>query len=350
MELDCTTVGSERINIADSIGHYDDSNTAIIFPSGDRISIYAGGVGFLDMHETTQDVMYIGNGPLGTGADIDIYIGTNNAIFIEGSSGNITIQDQMNLDKTGTADAGTQYPSQDLILTGSVWDTTNTQAEDRTITISNICGSGVNGSEPYRLAIEDNSGNEFVSFHGQTQTVGIGTGATSAGVQLEIKSTGVQQARIWSTDNDLAKFWLRSGNATGSLYVDNNTNKLTIDGGGYVVEIDGANSRVSYNGASDSIIYNKMYSRNVNDDASITLPSFTNGCWGFCMIGNNEEYAFFVVDDDGDVTLINNSANVVANADTDANLCIGTSATEEPLVVKNRLGGAKTIFMLIWHN
>lgn len=51
-----------------------------------------------------------------------------------------------------------------------------------------------------------------------------------------------------------------------------------------------------------------------------------------------EAYAHFLIDGDGDVTLISNSSNVVANADTDTKLCLGISASQEPLVIKNRLG------------
>ena len=51
-----------------------------------------------------------------------------------------------------------------------------------------------------------------------------------------------------------------------------------------------------------------------------------------------EAYAHFLIDGDGDVTLISNSSNVVANADTDTKLCLGTSSSQEPLTIKNRLG------------
>jgi len=83
------TVGLPMAFFPEYIAHLDDPNTAIKFAS-DRISIYAGSVCYFDMYETAQDVLYIGNGALGTGEDVDIYMGTNNAIFIEGSSGNMT--------------------------------------------------------------------------------------------------------------------------------------------------------------------------------------------------------------------------------------------------------------------
>ena len=57
-----------------------------------------------------------------------------------------------------------------------------------------------------------------------------------------------------------------------------------------------------------------------------------------------------MVDDDGDVILILNSANVVANADTDTKICIGTAATQEPLTIRNRLGAQKNINLIIWYS
>jgi len=104
------------------------------------------------------------------------------------------------------------------------------------------------------------------------------------------------------------------------------------------------------NGAGTVNTY--TYYASVADDGNHTLPfSITASAYGMVTAGNNEERAFFWVDDDGDVTLSGEvSGNVVANADTDAKLCIGTAATQEPLVVKNRLGGAKNIFLVIWYN
>lgn len=85
------TIGVPMIFIPDYFAHLDDVNTAFKFGI-DRISFYAGGACFFDLYETgPQDYLYIGNGALGTGEDIDVYIGTNNAVVIEGSSGNITL-------------------------------------------------------------------------------------------------------------------------------------------------------------------------------------------------------------------------------------------------------------------
>lgn len=92
------------------------------------------------------------------------------------------------------------------------------------------------------------------------------------------------------------------------------------------------------------------YQADVADDGTFTLPAFTDSCWGFIQAGNNEEYVIFTNDNDGDVILVANSANVVANADTDTNLCIGTAATQEPLTIKNRLGATKNVNVMIWYS
>ena len=93
------------------------------------------------------------------------------------------------------------------------------------------------------------------------------------------------------------------------------------------------------------------YYADLADDAILTLPfSITSSARGFITAGNNEERSDFWIDNDGDVTLVNNSTNVVANADTDDKLDIGTGAAQEPLQIKNRLNATKKIFLVIWYN
>jgi hypothetical protein len=93
------------------------------------------------------------------------------------------------------------------------------------------------------------------------------------------------------------------------------------------------------------------YYADLANDAILTLPfSITSSARGFIAAGDNEERTDFWVDNDGDVTLVNNSTNVVANADTDDKLCIGTAAAQEPLQIKNRLNATKKIFLVIWYN
>ena len=97
-------------------------------------------------------------------------------------------------------------------------------------------------------------------------------------------------------------------------------------------------------------VYKATFSGSVNDDATISLPTFTNCCRGSIIAGTNEEYAEFLVDNDGDVTLIVNSDNVVANESTDGNICIGNAASQEPLLIENKLGGVKNIFYVIHYD
>jgi hypothetical protein len=99
-----------------------------------------------------------------------------------------------------------------------------------------------------------------------------------------------------------------------------------------------------------SVMEHRYYADLAND-VTYTLPfSITSSARGFISAGNNEERTDFWIDNDGDVTLVNNSANVVANADTDDKLCIGTAAAQEPLQIKNRLNATKKIFLVIWYN
>lgn len=87
----------------------------------------------------------------------------------------------------------------------------------------------------------------------------------------------------------------------------------------------------------------------VADDASFNLPQMVNGGMGLLVAGVDEERAQFSIKSDGTVNLIVASANVVANADTDGKVCIGTSVAS-PCVVKNRLGSTKAVLLQLWYN
>jgi len=90
------------------------------------------------------------------------------------------------------------------------------------------------------------------------------------------------------------------------------------------------------------------YSASTADDASVTLPTHALTGHGFVIAGNNVETAEFYLTTDGTVTLVYNSDNVVANANTDANLCIGT-AVQTPLLIKNRLGSPSVLTIVFWY-
>jgi hypothetical protein len=96
------------------------------------------------------------------------------------------------------------------------------------------------------------------------------------------------------------------------------------------------------------------YNASKADDAIIYLPPVTTNGFGVVIASPSgatiAERTQFFVDNDGDVTLINNSTNVVANADTDTKLCIGTAAAQEPLQIKNRLGGTRILNIMFWYD
>jgi hypothetical protein len=72
------------------------------------------------------------------------------------------------------------------------------------------------------------------------------------------------------------------------------------------------------------------------DDGELQLEDYAG--YGFCMIGDAQEYANFVFDSSATVTLLTDvSANVV-NIDADANLCIYNNGGT--VYIKNRLGSS----------
>jgi len=100
-----------------------------------------------------------------------------------------------------------------------------------------------------------------------------------------------------------------------------------------------------YNQVSlDGIITESRYESSVADEGSFNLPASSNGGWGFVQAGDGEEYAQFSYTSAGVVTLIANSTNV-ANSDSDTDLCVFDGGSV--VTIKNRLGGAKAIKVII---
>jgi len=93
---------------------------------------------------------------------------------------------------------------------------------------------------------------------------------------------------------------------------------------------------------------------NVADEGSITMPFLVDYvAWGWITASTAtviNDRTFFFIDGNGDVTLVSATGNVVANADTDTKLCVGTAASQEPLVIKNRLGASKHITLMIFYD
>ena len=75
------------------------------------------------------------------------------------------------------------------------------------------------------------------------------------------------------------------------------------------------------------------------DDASFDLPDASAG-YGVLIVGDSEEYCEFHWTTAGVVTLVNETANVVAT-DTDANFCLFDNGTA--VRIRNRLGTAKKV-------
>lgn len=87
----------------------------------------------------------------------------------------------------------------------------------------------------------------------------------------------------------------------------------------------------------------------LEDDEEYVLDEVTNVAFGVLVVGDDEERAVFTVNSTGNVFLMFNSLNIVANADTDNKFCIGTSVVS-PIVLKNRLGSSKIITLILFSN
>jgi len=77
------------------------------------------------------------------------------------------------------ATAGSQKPSNKAHFQVSVWDTTNTIAETRAVSLQGQAGSGADTVEPYWLGMLDNNGAEFAQANPLTKSKGFHVGTTS---------------------------------------------------------------------------------------------------------------------------------------------------------------------------
>ena len=96
------------------------------------------------------------------------------------------------------------------------------------------------------------------------------------------------------------------------------------------------------------------YAASIADDGTKELPTIKAD---YAAIGNIvisssgviDESAEFEIDSTGTCQIIRGSANVIVNADTDTKVCLGTSAAQNPLTIKNRLGGVKNIMITLMY-
>jgi hypothetical protein len=93
------------------------------------------------------------------------------------------------------------------------------------------------------------------------------------------------------------------------------------------------------------------YAASIADDGTKALPTIKADYAAKVEVivsaaGIIEANAAFMIDSTGTVTpQIESAGNIVYNVDTDVKLCIGTAAAQNPLTIKNRLGGVKNIMI-----
>ncbi len=95
------------------------------------------------------------------------------------------------------------------------------------------------------------------------------------------------------------------------------------------------------------------------DDGAFSIETGVNGTgaaityhgFGWLIVGDADEYAQFWVNATGGVILVGNTADIVANADTDGKFCINIAGDPaEPVYLKNRLGSATQVSYVFWYN
>ena len=118
-------------------------------------------------------------------------------------------------------------------------------------------------------------------------------------------------------------------------------------------QLNAINSILNVISVSDAIYWTSATT--VADDATVALPKITGSksgkgtiivSSGSAIVSNAE----FISDSDGNIIIIHAMVdNVVSNADTDDKICIGTGVAN-PVIIKNRLGGAMNIMIIFWYS
>ena len=120
-------------------------------------------------------------------------------------------------------------------------------------------------------------------------------------------------------------------------------------------DTNGGDKRWILQGINSGGVNRYCYSAALADDASIALPTITANFsgHGFIQVSSSgviNESAEFEIDSTGDAALIRATANVIVGADTDGKVCIGTADNQNPMSIKNRLGGARNVMIVVdWH-
>ena len=140
---------------------------------------------------------------------------------------------------------------------------------------------------------------------------------------------------------------------------DGITGKVIKDGGLAHVDAADAISKKHTQGTDTSLgspfasggVDDFRYAAAIADDGIKALPTIaTNYAAKVEVIVSSEGIidanATFMIDSTGTVTPQYDSGNCVYNVDTDAKLCIGTAAAQNPLTIKYRLGSAVAKIMI----
>lgn len=135
----------------------------------------------------------------------------------------------------------------------------------------------------------------------------------------------------------------------GSMLIDQNETiqGVTTTASKVTIEINGATDdsiSVASTIANEGTTY--INSSSIGDDSTLSLPAIITNGIGIVSAGTTPEWCEFIVDSTGTVLLMSNTTNVTSNADTDGYLCIGTTATQNPLIIKNRLGTSQVTNIL----
>lgn len=151
--------------------------------------------------------------------------------------------------------------------------------------------------------------------------------------------------------------------SSGTLAVDQGGTGVTTSTGTVAVVLSTSPTLVTPNiGAATATtvtINGAIYwasATSVADDGTVTLPTITadSSAHGWIRASRSvaiTESAEFEINSAGTAVIIRGTANVVVNADTDDKLCIGTAAGQNPIIVKNRLGGANhKVAIELWYN
>lgn len=256
-------------------------------------------------------------------------------------------KDNIEIYKIATATVSTQYGSWDFRFRCSVWDTDNTQAEDRLIYARTNAGSGVDGSEPYDLTIYDNDDNAVLIINPLTPTVQIqqylghigdpNTALEFGTDRIKFLAGGVVGFDFFETTQDV--MYIGNGalgvGADIDIYIGTN-NALQIAGDTGIITV---NTRIELAETGNQNLYS--YEGSVNDEGTVDLP---DSMAGFVFVTFNEgvEWALCNITDGAVVTLISNTSNVDGvDTDTGDNYCIFDNGTS--VRIKNYTGSAKNI-------